>query len=502
MKKLYLVLLIISYGCTSNAQLQDNYDISVSPNGLITMPYTQGAFSTFVKYTKIQAPNGQAIHFIAQNAITEAQIVRARNILQFYLTNFSGSQYGSDKTVVINQMGTNEAILMLLNGSDGDVNPPNVNGQPLYQNEMAVEGHSWYINNDYDNHRDASFEEILHMMHDTGIGVDGANTQPGALPAYQSEIRAAQQNAILNNFAIWPIGANSGGTQQWYNELAAENSLSQEYLAALVDSYYGLWEPWTENASNGMWGLYISKTREEIETEDPFGWVLMPKYFSPFININMDIDPTFAGIFNMTETPSQPYTYKSQYLQHITLTGSNASGIKGNAEANILNGNDSNNTIEGVAGNDTVDCKGGAGDKILFSGNFLEYTTTVNGNIITIQDNTENRDGTDTATNCEILKFADQEILASTLNTEEFELSNVIKMFPNPSNDSVVFQLNGFNFDTVKINIYDSNGRLVQESNYSSNTIEINTSSFAKGIYMVELKKDQKSLFNKKLVIK
>jgi hypothetical protein len=46
-------------------------------------------------------------------------------------------------------------------------------------------------------------------------------------------------------------------------ELTKENSLSQEYLASLVDSYYGLWGAWTESNSHGMWGIYIAKTREE-----------------------------------------------------------------------------------------------------------------------------------------------------------------------------------------------------------------------------------------------
>ncbi len=61
--------------CSSNAQLADNYDISTSQNGVIPMPVTSGNYSTFVKYTKIQAPNGQAIHIIAQNLITDAQII-------------------------------------------------------------------------------------------------------------------------------------------------------------------------------------------------------------------------------------------------------------------------------------------------------------------------------------------------------------------------------------------------------------------------------------------
>ncbi|PIE77474.1 MAG: hypothetical protein CSA15_12780, partial [Candidatus Delongbacteria bacterium] len=96
-----------------------------------------------------------------------------------------------------------------------------VTGQPLYQNEIQVEGHSWYMNQNYQ-HRDAAFEEILHFVHDNGIGVDGNGTFRGALPAYQKEIKAAQKNALANN--LWGIGQDS-----WIKELTKENSLSQEY---------------------------------------------------------------------------------------------------------------------------------------------------------------------------------------------------------------------------------------------------------------------------------
>ena len=36
-----------------------------------------------------------------------------------------------------------------------------------------VEGDDWFVGCDYD-HRDAAFEEILHLVHDNGIGIDKA----------------------------------------------------------------------------------------------------------------------------------------------------------------------------------------------------------------------------------------------------------------------------------------------------------------------------------------
>ncbi len=85
-------------------------------------------------------------------------------------------------------------------------------------------------------HRDATFEEILHLVHDYGIGVDGYDKFIGVLPEYQTEIRNAQINAYAKQ--IW---AMTPEVQDWIDELTAENSLTQEYLASVLDSYYGLW---------------------------------------------------------------------------------------------------------------------------------------------------------------------------------------------------------------------------------------------------------------------
>ncbi len=420
MKNTLIFLICCCYAAMAFAQsLPNTINISSSPNGVVALPSTVSAAwanNGFVKYTKITAPNGQAIHFVAQNQLTDAQIVRSRNILAFYLSNLSGAEYGADKAAVANKMAENEAILLLLNGADGEGNEPNLPGQYLFEDEIAVEGHAWYNNNNFE-HRDAAFEEILHLMHDTGIGVDGPNSWPGALPNYQAEIRAAQINAGNNNFAIWPIGANGSdpGVQSWYNELDDENSLSQEYLASVIDSYYGLWGPWTETPG-GMWGIYTAKTRADITTDDPMGLAIIEKYFAPFITVNMDIDPSFNGIFSMAFDAAQPYTHKSQYLQHCTLTGSNTSGLKGNDEYNRLIGNDADNTLEGSKGNDRLIGNDG-NDTAVFTGTYNEYTINNVSPLTIVSDNVSNRDGIDTLENMEVLQFMDQNVELSTIST-------------------------------------------------------------------------------------
>ncbi|MBR0573851.1 MULTISPECIES: hypothetical protein [Pasteurellaceae] len=196
----------------------------------------------FNRYTKVTTPNGGSIHIVAQSHLTDEQIIRCRNVLQHYLTDYKGSKYGSDKSAVANKMAENNAILVLLNGQDDGSNPvgKEVTGQPLYQNEIQVEGSDWYMNQNYD-HRDATFEEILHFIHDNGIGVDGNDDFLGVLPKYQANIRTAQKNGLAKN--LWGRGSEN---KNWVKELANENSLTQEYLASIVDSYYGLWGAWKE----------------------------------------------------------------------------------------------------------------------------------------------------------------------------------------------------------------------------------------------------------------
>ncbi|HUU52472.1 MAG TPA: hypothetical protein VMW92_05550, partial [Candidatus Heimdallarchaeota archaeon] len=81
-------------------------DISGSPNGIVPLPKTMPSVFTdvFVKYTKVVAPNGKPIHLLAQADWTDDKLAKVRNILEHMLTDYPGSEYGSDKTEVANSM--------------------------------------------------------------------------------------------------------------------------------------------------------------------------------------------------------------------------------------------------------------------------------------------------------------------------------------------------------------------------------------------------------------
>ena len=366
----------------SSSPVFDEFGISSVPSSLSGI---YSAAHNFDRYTKVDTPNGGVIHIIIQDQITRNQIIRARGILKHFLTDYEGSVYGSDKSIVANKMADNGAKLLLLNGvDDGSNSGAELDGQPLYYGEMQVEGHEWYINQNYE-HRDASFEEILHLVHDYGIGVDQNSQFIGALPNFQSEIRMAQQVALSSQLWAW-----QAEFADWISELTAENSLTQEYLASVIDTYYGLWGAF--DGEYGMWGGYIAKVRSDITEEDPLGAELMNnKFFHPYLTYDARIDESFVGDFSLKFNPSLSYTHHSQYLKDVTLTGTNASGVIVNQLDNKVTGNSADNTV-------------------IFSGSSEEYEITNENGMVIVKDSQTDRDGTNTLKGIEKLKFSNEVI--------------------------------------------------------------------------------------------
>ena len=201
----------------------------------------------------------------------------------------------------------------------------------------------------------------------------------------------------------------------------------------------------------------------------------------------------------MSKDDALPYTYKSQYLQHISLTGDLASGIKGNALSNQLNGNNADNTIEAMGGDDQINCKGG-NDKVIYSGNFAEYTFSSDGVSLSVQDNTPDRDGNDTVRECEILQFADQEVAAADLSIHTSEIATQIQIFPNPVSDIIQIQ-NNSTLSVLDFKLYDSRGKLILSESIQESLFVLPIYKFAKGIYILEIEGEQKELIKREKLI-
>lgn len=81
------------------------------------------------------------------------------------------------------------------------------------------------------------------------------------------------------------------------------------------------------------------------------------------------------------------------------------------------------------------------------------------------------------------------------LSTEDFDISNYIKVYPIPSNNLINIE-SSINFD--KINVYNFQGKLLREISGENNYIEIDY--LAKGFYFIEIIKGRNKL-RKKIII-
>ena len=150
-------------------------DVYASRLGVTAVPSTASDMyrAFFCQYASVTAPNGKAIEIFGGSDLSSLQLYRAKSILAFYLEDVDcDGCFGEDKAAVANAMANNGAKLDMPNGAHEAVGAgTSLEGQELYWAETPVEGDDWFLTCDY-SHRDAAFEEILHLVHDSGIGVD------------------------------------------------------------------------------------------------------------------------------------------------------------------------------------------------------------------------------------------------------------------------------------------------------------------------------------------
>lgn len=378
-----------------NYEVLDNIDILPSPYGVVPLPQELGKTlnGLFSKYTKHIAPNGKPIHIFAQSGVSDLQVVRAREILKYHLTDAPGSQYGHDKTAMANRMADVRATLMY---TDTEIKSfamrpilrdSELRLQDLYATESPVEGsYEYCLNKGKPGERytrDASYEEIMHLVHDKGL--------EDILPAYHQEIVEAEKAAVKADI-------------YHYGRLAPH-----EYIITGFDVYFGLWDHNPQGDGKSFGDEYDFHTKEEMKAGDPALYDLVEKFWLKYLTYNAYIDPSFEGTFSIVLDKSREYTFKSQYLVNIILTGKNNSNILGNDQDNRLTGNDGNNIITGGQGNDVI--AGGKGeDTAKFSGNYSEYKIKKADNKTIVTDTVPGRDGKDELTNIEVLKFKDKKV--------------------------------------------------------------------------------------------
>lgn len=331
------------------------------------------------RYTQLVMDGKVVMQFVVGPSMTDAQVQRMLRLTRFYLTDVPGSTYGADKSSVRDAMAKHAATMVSPDGAHIEGASRGLpRGQELYAAEIAPEGSTWYVDNDFE-HRDASMEEIFHQVHDQGIGT----AEQRALPQYQEKLLA---RATATKGTVWGLDS-----AQWLKELEAEGSLAQEYIVAVIDSWYGQWGPW--QGKDGMWGSYIAKDRSAVEAKDAEGAALLRGFLPDVLEYEAYVDPEFSGTFLFAFDESVPYTHKSQYLRGARLTGSNDSGLTGNALANTLRGNAGDNMLDGGDGDDVA----------IYCEPRAEYTVESTGGSTTVTG----PDGTDTLKNIERIAFSD-----------------------------------------------------------------------------------------------
>jgi hypothetical protein len=378
-----------------NYEVLDRIDTSTSPLGIAPLPKELGKTlnGLFSKYAKHVAPNGKPIHIFAQPGVSDLQLVRAREILKYHLTDAPGTQYGHDKVALANRMADVRATLIY---TDTEIKSfatrPILRGsklriQDLYATESPVEGSYEYLHNKakpgHRFTRDASYEEIMHLVHAKGL--------EDILPEFHKEIISAEQAAV--KAGIYQYGRPA----------------PHEYIITGFDIYFGLWDHNPQGDGKSFGNEYPFHTGAEMKAGDPALYGLVEKFWPRYLTYDAYIDPSFEGTFSTALETDAEYTYKSRYLVNIILTGKNNSNILGNDQDNRLTGNDGNNLIIGGKGNDLIG--GGEGeDTAEFSGRSSEYEIRETGGKIIVTDTVPGRDGKDELTDFEILKFKDKNL--------------------------------------------------------------------------------------------
>jgi len=355
-----------------------NIDISNGELGVVELPITVASNirTEFKWYTKITAPNGKPIHFLAQDGWTIEKVAYTRTVMEHYLTNVQNIVFGK-KDAVANKIGNNNSAMTMYNTEVGTNR--SVTGQDLQANETVAIGSPEYLDLSV---RNAALEEILHFVHDYGL--------TPVYSGFQSMLSDATVNAMNNQLFI-----------PWSMLPVAD--YDNELLAAYNDAYWGTMEHRENNTP------YLFKSREACSSGDPLTTSLMNSFQTEYFASILYISASFSGTFFLTKQSDLPYTNQSQYYKDMQLLGANHTNLIGNRYHNNFIGNTGNNEFTGYKGNDIIDGNEGV-DKAIYSGNYSQYTINTQNGITTISDNVQHRDGIDILSNIEHVQFSDQTI--------------------------------------------------------------------------------------------
>ena len=430
-------------------------DIDNSETGIVELPNSvdQMISSVFQKYTHLEVSGENVIPILAQSEILDHQILHVKKILKEYVTDVPNTLWGSNKAALKNALSMSNAFLMLLNDEEEYENPDlqilfenGAKGQDVLGTEIFPEGSAIYMNS---SERDATYEEVLHFVHNYGI--------KNSFPAMQTAIDVAMSAAMSNGYYV-PLSD------------IPDEDYDDEYLALLMEVYFGLWAHDPEENGFAGGNEYSFINRDEMLIGDSLGSNIIIEFLGDRWRYTPELPSSFSGIFSLSFDSSLAYTNRSQYLKNINLNGENNITIVGNNFSNRIHGNSGDNIFTGLGLDDYFN--GGEGtDRFVFLGDYDEYAildaADWNDYIMSVVDLISNRDGNDTLVQVEQMNFnGTVYTIGEELNTaidkfipDEFKL---FPSYPNPFNSSTTIKFNTPKNSYIKLVVVDLLGRKIR----------------------------------------
>jgi hypothetical protein len=247
MKSVFILFIIIALTACNKEELYSDLG-KLSGTGVIeigTHNVSGIIGEVFSKYIYTTAPNGGRIEIFGTSGVSDDQMLYAREVLEQYLICDGLVYKRKYKEIIANSMVNKRSAMVFFDTEEqyraniSKVAIAGYNVQDLYATE------SWGSGN-----RDASYEEILHLVHNYGIAPTLFN--------YQNKLQKANDDAI------------DKGLYNPDRDDLPKADFDDEYFAYIMDCYLGL-------ATEGR--QYKLTTRAEMQAQDPAGYQLILELF-------------------------------------------------------------------------------------------------------------------------------------------------------------------------------------------------------------------------------
>lgn len=110
---------------------------------------------------------------------------------------------------------------------------------------------------------------------------------------------------------------------------------------------------------------------------------------------------------------------------------------------------------------------------------------------------------TNTAASGTVSQGVQQAYEVYTLGIEDTELNLLLLVFPNPTTDHLILQVNGFTNEQLSYQLFDLEGKLLNNGRVNTQQTQINTTNFSSGTYLLKvIHQDNKAVQSFKIIKK